>query len=169
MSVKIQDTFIAGNYLSFLLLDLSQKCSNLTYSPFLTLLRQAGSPASFIRFNPKLAFGTSFLKALSSKYLPPLTSNTTSEESIEKPKYSRKNLAEIEIETPNFDGVIKRAARLAKLREAGLGGWKQAPDPERPGKNIEADSGESVAVAFGEEEKEGDIRKTCPSEFCFGR
>lgn len=133
----------------------------------ITLSRQAESCASFIRFSQKLAFGTSFLKALSTKYLPPLPSHTPIKQPSNKPKYSRRNLAEIEIETPNFEGVIKRAARLVKLREAGLGGWKQALDPENSIHQGKVDTDESVAFAFGGEEKIGDIKKTCPSEFGF--
>lgn len=60
-----------------------------------------------------------------------------------------------------MDGVIARAARLTRLREVGLGGWRaesvQGAQDERYAE---------VARAWDPErdEKEGVIEKTCPSE-----
>lgn len=75
--------------------------------------------------------------------------------------YSRRNLADIEVEAPNMEGVVKRAAQLHKLREVGLGGWKRESDPK--GHIKEPESYAEVARAFGLGEREGDILSTCPS------
>ena len=120
---------------------------------------------SFIRPSlSKLSFGSSFLQAIRYKYITEPESNSDTTTAIAQ-QYSRKNLAEIEIEAPNMEGVRKRNAQLHKLREVGLGGWKKE---NANGNNSAADDSESfaeVARAFNEVqgEKEGDIAKTCPN------
>ncbi|PWN42338.1 RNI-like protein [Ceraceosorus guamensis] len=109
---------------------------------------------------PKFARGVSFLKALRAKYAPDLRPTQIQEQ--DKVQYTRKNLADIEIETPNMDGVIRRVGRLDKLREVGLGGWKG-------GNAVTQDSDKEdaldVGCAFDESSGEtvGDIARICPN------
>lgn len=82
-------------------------------------------------------------------------------------QYTRKTLADIEVEAPNMNGVRQRTARLDRLRDVGLGGWKMVGDPEavEGAKSAEAESFSEVARAFDHAhgEKEGDIRSVCPN------
>ena len=121
-----------------------------------TLLSRNSSPraGSFLRPSAKLSFGTSFLAALGAKYLP-AAPQTTPPTTHPTPRFSRRNLADIEIEAPNMDAVSQRVSRLSRLRQVGLGGWRAEDD---------ADGAAEVARAFGEGEQAGRIAETCPSE-----
>ncbi|PWN54088.1 RNI-like protein [Violaceomyces palustris] len=136
-------------------------------------VRVPGS-ASFIRPNQKwISFGCSFLSALKSKYAPDEVKDQTNQPSQgqETKIFSRKNLAEIEIEIPNLDSVARRVSRLNKLREVGLGGFKietEFPFVEEDGEAkipLGMESYAEVAFALDERlgQQAGDIRKTCPS------
>lgn len=110
---------------------------------------------SFVRTtSSKLSYGCSFLHALRSKYVAEQEVPRAPEQDLAT--YSRKNLAEIEIETPNMQDVIQRASRLDRLREVGLGG-SSAVD--------EQSTSVEVACAFDKSagEVEGDIQRTCPN------
>ncbi|CEH12136.1 Beta-tubulin folding cofactor E [Ceraceosorus bombacis] len=109
---------------------------------------------------PKFARGVSFLKALRAKYAPDLRPPQIQEQ--DKVQYTRKNLADIEIETPNMDGVIRRVGRLDKLREVGLGGWKGSTSG---GQDIDMEAALDIGCAFDESsgEKPGDIARICPN------
>lgn len=132
--------------------------------------RQNTNAGSFIRSSSsKLSFGSSFLQAIRYKYVTEPEVENASNHTVSAQQYSRKNLADIEIEAPNMDGVRKRNAQLHKLREVGLGGWKmeRSEDLNSKGDNA-ANASESfaeVARAFEEVrgEGEGDIAKTCPN------
>ncbi|SPO22304.1 related to PAC2 - microtubule effector required for tubulin heterodimer formation [Ustilago trichophora] len=126
-------------------------------------VRVPGS-GSFIRPTAsKLSSGCCFLEALKNKYLPPSEAEAKQEQG-EKQQYTRKTIADIEIETPNMDRIAAKSSRLDRLREVGLGGWNQnsllVADAE------EHDPRYDVARAFDEEKEgcgEGWIRKTCPN------
>ncbi|PWN35997.1 uncharacterized protein FA14DRAFT_146124 [Meira miltonrushii] len=132
--------------------------------------RHNTNAGSFIRpSSSKLSFGSSFLQAIRYKYVTEPEVENASNTAISAQQYSRKNLAEIEIEAPNMEGVRRRNAQLHRLREVGLGGWKmeRGDDASSKGDNT-ASSSESfaeVARAFDEAhgEKEGDIARTCPN------
>lgn len=113
---------------------------------------------SFIRPTAsKLCSGCSFVEALRNKYAPPrLPVQEHAQQS-----YSRKTIADIEIETPNLDRISRRAARLDRLRDVGLGGWQS-------GSSVEEQTAEeqySVARAFDPDKgfPQGVIRSTCPN------
>ncbi|PWZ03381.1 RNI-like protein [Testicularia cyperi] len=134
-------------------------------------VRKSGS-GSFIRTTAsKLSCGCSFLQALRNKYLPetPSVGSTASAKEDEvKQQHSRKNLAEIEIEAPNMESVMRRAARLDRLREVGLGGWKTSGrNSVEPGSMTDASQEAyfEVARAFAKDGSEsvGAIRQTCPN------
>ena len=119
---------------------------------------------SFIRPSAKLSFGSSFLQAIRAKYVADIEEPTIDAlGKSESRQYTRRNLADIEVEAPNMAGVIQRASQLHKLREVGLGGWKREADPE--GDTLEPESYAEVARAFESKigEQEGDIQKTCKS------
>ncbi|SOV02577.1 related to PAC2 - microtubule effector required for tubulin heterodimer formation [Ustilago sp. UG-2017a] len=125
-------------------------------------VRVAGS-GSFIRPTAsKLSSGCCFLEALRNKYLPPSTAVEVKQ--TDQQQYSRKNIADIEIEAPNLDRIAKKAARLDRLKEVGLGGWQHSSIPDV---DVDAvhDGGYEVARAFGaaKEFEEGSIRGTCPN------
>ncbi len=129
-------------------------------------VRVPGS-GSFIRPTAKsISNGCDFLTALRNKYTPSAPTTQT-----DKPgkgeSYSRKNIAEIEIETPNLDRIAAKTARLDKLKEVGLGGW-QAPLPSSSVLNSTDKEGReeaalNVASAFSAAEGQGSIRATCPN------
>lgn len=127
-------------------------------------VRTPGS-ASFIRPTAsKLSCGCSFLEALRNKYLPPsqqAQTQTGLKDGEGQQQYSRKTIADIEIEAPNLDRIAKRAARLDRLKEVGLGGWQQLDY------SLDATTRTSynVARAFDREKGfgEGTIRETCPN------
>lgn len=79
-------------------------------------------------------------------------------------RYTRKNLADIALEAPNMDGVLRRVARLDRLREVALDGWRVNTSGDS---EIEAnDSYAEVAFAYdasSDEEGPGCITKTCPN------
>ncbi|SNX82762.1 related to PAC2 - microtubule effector required for tubulin heterodimer formation [Melanopsichium pennsylvanicum] len=125
-------------------------------------VRVPGS-GSFIRPTAsKLSSGCCFLEALRNKYLPP-TEEAKSEREIQH-KYTRKNIADIEIEAPNLDRIAKRAAKLDRLKEIGLGGWQQSNLPDVEAENVH-DPRYDVAKAFdgGKGYVGGSINKTCPN------
>ena len=114
---------------------------------------------SFIRLSSKLSFGSSFLEAIKAKYAADIQPSPS--QAADHRQYTRKNLADIEVEAPNMAGVIQRMSQLHKLRQVGLGGWKRESDPE--GNTKEPESFAEVASAFGPGEREGDILRSCPS------
>jgi hypothetical protein len=124
----------------------------------LTTSFRVANAGSFIRPTSRLSFGSSFLQALKAKYI---ADSTTLVEEEEAKQYGRRNLADIRVEAPNMDNVIKRSAQLHKLREVGLGGWKVEADASHPDSASYAD----VARAFDDttDETIGDIAKTCPN------
>ncbi|KAJ1034586.1 hypothetical protein NDA18_001442 [Ustilago nuda] len=125
-------------------------------------VRVAGS-GSFIRPTAsKLSSGCCFLEALRNKYLPPSTAVEVKQ--TDQQQYSRKNIADIEIEAPNLDRIAKKVARLDRLREVGLGGWQHSSIPDVDVGAVH-DGGYEVARAFGaaQEFEEGSIRGTCPN------
>ncbi len=66
---------------------------------------------SFVRpTSTKLSSGCCFVEALRNRYDPSATEEVKKTE--EGRHYSRKNIAEIEIETPNLERVARKAARL---------------------------------------------------------
>jgi hypothetical protein len=107
-----------------------------------------------------LSCGSSFLQALKAKYTSDATSLVSESDAKQ---YSRRNLADIEVEAPNMEGVIRRSAQLHKLREVGLGGWRREADSD--GTFTEAEDYADVARAFDNDagEEPGDIKKTCPN------
>lgn len=121
---------------------------------------------SFIRpTSSKLSSGCSFLSALRNKYLPETAEQSTSlQQSAVSPQYSRKNIADIEIETPNLDRIALKATRLDRLKEVGLGGWQQSSLPDVDAEAIH-DARYDVARAFNVAEGfgPGSIRVTCPN------
>ncbi|SJX61462.1 related to PAC2-microtubule effector required for tubulin heterodimer formation [Sporisorium reilianum f. sp. reilianum] len=121
---------------------------------------------SFIRpTSSKLSSGCCFLVALRNKYLPSTAEQTASiEQSGTAQQYSRKNLADIEIETPNLDRIALKAARLDRLKEVGLGGWQQSSLPDVDAEAVhdaryDVARAFDVAAGFGP----GSIRATCPN------
>ncbi|SPO21495.1 related to PAC2 - microtubule effector required for tubulin heterodimer formation [Ustilago trichophora] len=127
-------------------------------------VRVAGS-GSFIRPTAsKLSSGCCFLEALKNKYLPPFSEGRPKQEPGEKQQYTRKTIADIEIETPNMDRIAAKSSRLDRLKEVGLGGWNQ--NSLVVADTAEHDPRYDVARAFDEEKEgygEGWIRKTCPN------
>lgn len=126
-------------------------------------VRVPGS-GSFIRPTAsKLSSGCCFIEALRNKYLPP-TIAPNKEQQSEQQQYSRKNIADIEIEAPNLDRIARRAARLDRLKEVGLSGWQHSSVPEVD-ENAVHDAGHEVARAFDATKGygEGSIRETCPN------
>ncbi|EST06052.1 Leucine rich repeat 4 [Kalmanozyma brasiliensis GHG001] len=124
-------------------------------------VRVPGS-GSFVRAtSSKLSSGCGFLSALRNKYLPAPATETEQRSGTEETQYSRKNIAEIEIETPNLERVVQKAARLDRLKEVGLGGWQQSVALEEGGEDARYD----VARAYDEAERlgSGSIRETCPN------
>lgn len=117
------------------------------------LCRVSGA-GSFIRPSPKLVFGTDFLSALRNKYI----GEGEQLEKADSTTYSRRNLAEIQVEVPNLSSVQKKTARLERLRHVGLGGWRHTATLE----GSEDDGRGLVAQAYSREEDEGIIRATCP-------
>lgn len=117
---------------------------------------------SFIRPSGKLSFGSSFLQAIKAKYVAdddPTFSTTNRVKG-----YGRKNLADIEIEVPNMESVIRRFSQLHKLREVGLGGWKrEATDFEDMTSKVKSYAEVAFAFDYQSGEQEGDIEKCCPS------
>ncbi len=117
-------------------------------SPSAPSQSSATGPASFLRPDaPGIVTGTSMLHAIKAKYAPQLLlptsssgggatqegfspavepkapmSETTEAVGGKKPKYSRRNLAEIELETPDLGKIDAKFARLDRLRVAGLHG-----------------------------------------------
>ncbi|KAN0063488.1 hypothetical protein ACQY0O_003935 [Thecaphora frezii] len=131
-------------------------------------VRVRGS-GSFLRPTAsKLSFGSSLLEALKFKHLP---APDPAPPSHAKPNYSRRNLADIEIEAPNMQGVIQRTARLDRLRHVDLGGWSAPLQPpthaaasaKRHGRH-EPEYRVQVATALDASngEQPGSIRQTCP-------
>lgn len=116
-------------------------------------VRVPGS-GSFIRpTSSKLSSGCSFIAALRNKY----SSEEAQVKSAERQEYSRKTIADIEIETPNLDRIARKAARLDRLKEVGLGGWHpNDADADHDGMCL-------VAKAFDAEYPAGSIRETCPN------
>lgn len=108
---------------------------------------------SFIRPNAAgLSFGSSYLQAVKEKYIG--KDEATSSDGASQQHYSRKTLADVEIDVPNLEMIKKKNAMLDKLKMIGLGGWKD-------------DQGEEeilVAKAFDSKagEKQGDIFSTTP-------
>ncbi|PWN89833.1 hypothetical protein FA10DRAFT_266381 [Acaromyces ingoldii] len=110
---------------------------------------------SFIRPTNKVSYGSSFLKALRHKYVGAYKQPSPDE----RIAYSRRNLAEIEVEMPNMDAVAKRAEKLGKLREVGLGGWRRVEGAEET-----AEDQVEVARAYDDDEEEVEgkkIAETC--------
>ena len=125
-------------------------------------VRVPGS-GSFIRpTSTKLSSGCSFLEALRNKYLPASEPQPTPQQ--DQHQYTRKTLGDIEIEAPNLDRIAKRAARLDRLKEVGLGGWQQSSHSAVDAGAVD-DSHYDVARAFDEQkgEGEGSIRVVCPN------
>jgi hypothetical protein len=91
---------------------------------------------SFIRPSQSICYGTSFLQALSSKYIELLHDSKRQEQIV----LGSSNGA-IQVEAVNLDKIRGKFANLSKLRE------------------VSVDS-ENVATC----DPEGEIRKTCPSE-----
>lgn len=136
---------------------------------YFNCLKQANA-GSFIRpSSSKLSFGSSFLQSIRYKYINIETEHENQDKISSNQQFSRKNLAEIEIEAPNMEGVRRRNAELHRLREVGLGGWKMERSTDMNLQaDLDADRPESfaeVARAFDKEqnESEGDIAKTCPN------
>lgn len=123
------------------------------------MTRRIKGSGSFIRPTNKVSYGSSFLKALRHKYVGAYQQPAAEE----KVAYSRRNLAEIEVEMPNMDAVAKRAEKLGKLREVGLGGWRRVEGAEET-----AEGQVEVARAYDDDEEEVEgkkIAETCASEF----
>ena len=122
---------------------------------------------SFIRPTAsKLSSGCCLVAALRNKYLtatadPPAVTDSVGSSAH---RYSRKNIAEIEIETPNLDRIAVKAARLDRLREVSLGGWQQSALPEVDAESVH-DARYDVSRAFDEAQGfgPGSIRATCPN------
>ncbi|TKY89442.1 hypothetical protein EX895_001973 [Sporisorium graminicola] len=121
---------------------------------------------SFVRpTSSKLSSGCCFISALRNKYLPSTVEQPLStENSAALQQYSRKNIADIEIETPNLDRIAQKAARLDRLREVGLGGWQQSSLPDVDAEAIH-DAHFDVARAYDVAQGlgPGSIRATCPN------
>lgn len=88
--------------------------------------KSSETPASFIRQSRDATLnigGISFLDALQDKYVGSSSSGTSQSISATAPQqYSRRNLAEIEIEMPNMDRVSAKVSNLTKLRTVALTG-----------------------------------------------
>ncbi|KAJ9477351.1 Protein PAC2 [Pseudozyma hubeiensis] len=125
---------------------------------------------SFIRpTSSKLSSGCSFLSALRNKYCPATEPSAAVEQSVgREQQYSRKNIADIEIETPNLDRIAIKSARLDRLKEVGLGGWNYSSlsdaDTEA-GQDARFDVARAYEEGEGEGERDGpgSIGATCPN------
>lgn len=92
---------------------------------------------SFIRTTAQISYGTSFLTALTEKYIE----NPRNSSSVEKVILGSSNGA-IEVEAVGLDKIRAKLSRLDTLREASL-------------------DSRNVATAGSS----GDIRRTCPGEY----
>ncbi|GAC96860.1 hypothetical protein PHSY_004444 [Pseudozyma hubeiensis SY62] len=123
---------------------------------------------SFIRpTSSKLSSGCSFLSALRNKYCPPTELSAAAQRSVgREQQYSRKNIADIEIETPNLDRIAIKSARLDRLKEVGLGGWNYSSlsdaDTEA-GQDARFDVARAYEEGEGERGGSGSISATCPN------
>lgn len=127
-------------------------------------VRVPGS-GSFIRPTAsKLSSGCCFLSALRNKYSAPTDRSALTVQSVTPHQYSRKNIADIEIETPNLDRIALKTARLDRLREVGLSGWQHSSLPDMDAETSQ-DEQYNVATAFDEAQGSGpgSIRATCPN------
>lgn len=107
-----------------------------------------------------MSFGSSFLQALRVKYT---TDATALDLKAEAKQYGRRNLADIQVEAPNMEGVIRRSAQLHKLREVGLGGWRREASSESMLGEMESHTDVARAFDLNAGEETGDIEKTCPN------
>ncbi|KDN46811.1 hypothetical protein K437DRAFT_256086 [Tilletiaria anomala UBC 951] len=160
-----------------------ERASKITSSPAAAATSTAHTfgPASFLRPTASgLITGASVLQALRDKYAPnPKERSTTlSPSERQNAQYSRKNLAEIEIEIPYLDKVVRKVGRLDRLRNVALqgkiehfpeaeGGAQSGSFPvEAPG-NDETEEEERLLVSCAFDqltgENEGDIQKACPN------
>jgi len=140
-------------------------------------------PASFLRPTaPGLKTGTSVLHALKHKYgpstSPSLSAPSEGGGAQLQERYSRKNLAEIEIEFPDLDKVKRKVANVAKLRVAGLQG-KVLPSLAAEASREDGTTTEMVVEDEEEEmmlvssivslergERPGDLKGMFPSRSC---
>lgn len=151
--------------------------------------RPGSDVASFIRPDGVgVGRGVSLIAALNEKYVGSTSAAdaTSLPSSSSAPAYSRRNLAEIEIEMPNMDKVSARVRVLANLKTVALVGPVERMASADRGEDGEvqgpsraelADEVEWIVGRVGDGDCDGDgdeeisrrIAETIPSEYCMTR
>ena len=136
----------------------------------------SSGPASFVRPTASgLIQGISVIHALQEKYLVTASDGfpaSSQHEPYIRVHYSRKNLAEIEIEVPDLDKVARKVSQMDKLKSVGLQGRSvgQRADAAAAAGQRETESKEEEALLIckcfdpdlGHEK--GTLASLCPSE-----